>query len=1760
MEEKREEDFELEFDEDEFDPTKEAFFSDMMEMEEEIASEAYELVEHAINLIETQYYDDGIEILRQAIGLYTQINREAEIKAINEKISEIYVLKEKAFREVEIESEKGIEIIEEPGEIEEFEVSKEAKSEEEWIRKSNQLIVEAQELVNINKFEEAFNKYDEVEKILEDANKPDEIERLYTLIEDCYNKKAEFLRVIKKEEIVEEPVTELEPDEKVSEEQLKEEKLKHFLEAKKREEDISSRAYELLDQAVEMVRIHEYDQALKLYEDGANLFKKLNWTYEIKKIQDTISQLEKEKLKIEEIEKEKLKSEEKIKTELQKEEIVDHRVEEIEEQERLARLERIRGIELQKMEQEFFKAQIDNMATEAARLARNYELAMQKAIKEGNIVEECEYPKVIEIYKRIKELLVEKGWNSEATIYDDTINVYIQKFEQDKKVRQIEAEKTKRKEEAEEVLKVKREDIEIGISEEQQRVIEEQRQIAIEIQNVRNQIDEITDRAERLGREYEVALRKGKFELKCPYSEIINILAKAKQLALERSWDTDVTIISSQINNYREKLEKDKKLRQIEADKARKKIEVEEKLKVKKEEPIIGLDTERLKLIEEQRRLEKEKEDFDSVIEVMINRAEKMAREYEKAMKKAIKKGKLAENPPYLKIIGIYERVNRMLLEKGRKEEVDAYNNQINFYTQKLEQDNKLREVEAQKAEREKALKEMHKVGVKIGVDEEKLKILEKKKEEENFEKFISENVNRAEKMVREHEIAIRKAYRDGEILESTPYAEVIEIYKQLREKVYARGWREQAEIYANQIKIYKEKLEKHEKLLEIEAQKAQKEKDIEEMYKVSKKVEVDEEKIKVIEKKKDEEDFEKFLSENVNRAEKMVREHEIAMRKAYRDGEILESTPYTEVIEIYKQLREKVYARGWREQAEIYANQIRIYQEKLEKHEKLLEIEAQKAEREKAIEEMHKVSVKVEVDQKKLKAVERKKEEKEFEKYITEMVNKGEKLERDFDSAMKKALKKGEVIEQTPYPEIIELYKQLQERVYSRGWKKQSQIYLEQIRIYQEKLEKHEKLLEIEAQKVQKEKELEEMLKAGKKEGKSVKPEKIKEIEAEEKEEDIILDEAMNLIDEAEKAVKSYELSIQKDVLVYQSPYNKAIYNYEEARELFKKIGWNDEANRLINTIKFYKDKKEKDDKLREIEQKKLEKPEIELEVEQIELEKDFIERQKRLQEFEEKQKDADEAATAIFSMIQNAERLAQEYELKLKSGVFDFEAPYEKIIEIYRDARKQFESINWKEESAKLVDTIKFYKEKLAKDKKIRALEAEKVKKREEELLHQQRLLEQERIEKEKLLQERKETLDLKKEKVALFETQKDKAFRLMDQAKHELRENNFEKAIEYYNESENIFADIEWLEGINMVRDSVAMIKNKKKAIEMEQKAAEERKIEELKMEEQLEEKLFETQELRRKQQEEKRKEFLLIQREKERERQISEEAYVLLEEGTALMDRKKFTEAYDKYINARELFKKIFWEREVSRINNELLFKLKREQKKAEILEDVKIKKIEEEKKRAILKEQEKRERKELEKRRKEEKRRLARKELEMEITKKIERAHKLIENFQYNEGVLLLREETERLTKLGKYDDIVKINEQIENIKTEAGIPLITLIVSINDLQNEKFKNAFKALDRAHISVANNQFKKAISELTEAKFKLENLKIGKKILKEIDKKINEFRAKVRKKPIEEIAKVKEEALKDERELLRVRIAARRKERRKKVLDLLGKRNE
>lgn len=1500
------EDNKEEFDENGFDPTKEAFFTDLLEMEDEIASEAYELVEHALSLITSKYYDDGIETLRQAIGLYSQINRKEEVKAINEKISEIYILKEKEFRDMEVKPEEEITELEIPKFTEEFTVSdktqeiEKEKLEVERSGEAEKIISEAQELINLEDYEAALDKYDEAFDIFEEINTPDQVERVYKLIEDCYNKKAEFLRRIKKEEVLEEPIPELEEEISKGDEIQKQAKIKSYLETKKREDELSTQAYNLIGKAADLAKSRQYNEALALYEEGANLFNELNWDYEVKKVRATIAQLEQEKeLYLKELEQIRSEREKQFRLKAEQEVLLEKQIKEIEKQKEIEKMEKVRELEMLKLEDDYFQAQIANIVNEADKKAREYEVAMKKALKKGSIIETSPYHEVIQMYEKVRDLLIEKGWKEQVPIYTNQISIYYEKLENDKRLREIEAQKVEKQKTIEEMHKIKEEDTQIPYDVEKIKIFEESKKKEMEVQNFIKKIDEMVKSAERSAREYEVALRKGQFERSCPYPEII----------------------------------------------------------------------------------------------------------------------------------ATYEEVRNMLLEKGLNDDAAIYTTQIRAYKEKLEKDKKLREIEAQKIEKQKEIEEIHKIAKKV----KPIKIQKGEMfEEQKFEENITKMVDKAEKLARDYAIALKKAKNKVEIIEKTSYPEVIEIYKKIREKLYARGWKEQAEIYSNQIKIYQEKLEKDKKLLEIELQKLEKDKELEEFYKVKKVEKVippEEKELKAIEKKKEEEEFEKYIADKVDKAEKLARDFEISMKKAIREGKVIETTPYPEIIDIYKEIRENVYARGWREQAEIYGNQIKIYQEKLNSIEKLREVEAQKIKKQKEIEEMHKIQ-----------------------------------------------------------PEIT-----------------------------------------------------------------PIKPKKIKE---EDQKENLLIDKAMNLIDDAEKMARDYETKLKVDILNFESPYEVIISYYDEARKIFHKIGWKDEANRLINTINFYKDKKEKDEKLREFEQKKLEEAELEVLAVEPETEEEILARHKKIIEYEKEKKEKAQTADEIFKLINDAERMAKEYEVKIKEGILKHECPYSKIIEIYRDAKKNFENVGWTEEANKLISSINFYKEKLDKDLKLRALETSKVKKREEELLQQQKLIEKARLKQLKLQKQRQDSLILQKAKVSEFENKKNKAFDLMDRAKTELKQKNFDNAIDLYKESEKIFSKIKWKEGINMVQDSITLIKRKKDKFEARQKLIKEKEVKELILEEQLEEKLAEAQDLKKLHQEQKKKEFLKIQMQKEWEKEVSEEAYHLLEQGTALLERKKFEDAYEIYIKARELFNKISWQREVSRINNELLFKLQRERKQAEILEDIAKKRAEEKEEIEQMMIEALKERKEAEKRKKKEKIKEIEKEKIEDIFKEVQRAKKLIEGFNYNKAVQILKKEIKRM-KRKNLEQASEIEELINNIIVKSQVPLITLEELDENENIKKFNLAFEALDRAQLAISNERYMKTVSELNEAIFNLKKTKIGQKYIGQIQNKIQEFKEKLGGKPPEKKPEKEAVILENEMEELKARIAKRREERKNKVLKLLGK---
>ncbi len=1602
----------------EFDPTKEAFFSDLENEEQEIISEAYELVEHALSLIESKYYDDAIEVLRQALGLYSQINKLAEIEALNNKITEIYLLKEQDFQELQL---KG---------VDETKTSEVEQTDEKYYNeiytRADQLILEGLKLVNSAQYDEALLMYREAITLLQQINRVSEIGKVNELIEDCFIRKADFIKQ-EQDQVGLQPTT-------TTESELKTQKVHEFEELKRKERETSTKAYEILGKATELSNIHQYSDAIKMYREGAQLFEEINWINEVKKINTIIDKVEKEKEKaIAESEKIRVEQEKLKELEARKQEELIHEAKVQEELKIKAKMEKVREAALKKEEEVQFRIVLRSMIDYAEKLAREYDLEMKKLIKKGKLVENCIYPEVIKIYEDVKGRVDERGWKDQSEIYSRQIRHYQQLLDKDNKLRQFETEKRKKETEFEESLKVKKKIESTEVDLELQKKLEIERLNEQESLIQKKNLDTLIKNAERIARDYDVKFKKavkdGNLDIESKYPQVIEIYTNAKNVAQDKGWVEDIAVYSSQIKKYEDLFDKEKKVRELEAKKATEKKLFEESYKFKKE----STDFEKFKILETQHKKELEEENFQKEITNLIDEAEKRAREYEIAKKKAIREGKLLEKSPYLEIIQVYTNIRNRVVAKGWNKQALIYANQIKVYQEKLESDLKLRQIEQEKLLKQQEFEQLQKLEPKSEIGfldlEKKKKIHEPSQfelEAEKFQKEIDEMINEAEKEAREYESAIKK----GNFEQECPYLRIAELYKTITEKVHTRGWKLETEIYINQIKHYQERYESDIKLRQVEQEKILKQQEFEQLLKMEQKSDyyaLELEKLMKAEEEsqfeKEEELFEKEIDEMIDDAEKEVREYELAIKRSEFDKEC----PYLRIAEIYKIIREKVYARGWKAEADIYANQIKLYLEKFEKDKRLRELEAQK------------------------------------------------------------------VIKQEEFEKIL-------------------------------KIPQGVKVLEVE---------------------------KFQKADEKISKDDLFLNKAMDLINSSENEVRSYELSLKKDILTYSSPYKQAIENYEEARKLFLKIGWKEEAKRLNSTISFYKDKKAKDDSLRELEKQKLEKVEKEtIEFKAAEKQKPLSQDYSAMEYAKKKEKEIKQAEP-IFVMINKAERLAQEYEIKKKDGILNIESPFNEIINLYQRARESFIKIGWNEQASQISDSLHFYQERSIADQNLRAFEKEKI--INEQKAEKKRLLDAQLAKEaeEELQKQKVQAIELRKKQTMHYEMKKDEAFNIMDLAKKEFKQDNFDKAIKFYADCEKIFAEINWPEGIKMVKDSIKAIELRKERIEKEKTLIERKKLETLEIEAQIQDQIAKARDLKKDQEEQRKRELLELEKEKERERDISLEAYKLLEEGTSLKDKKKFEEAFEKYIMARDLFKKVDWQHEVSRINNDLLFILKKEMKQAEKIKTMLQKKEEEEKELEILLKEADERRLELEKIRKEEKR----KQREQAIEEELEKANNVIKNLKYNEGIFMIIQLIKRLSKKKQEKLIKQLDDQIHVLENVSQVPIITITNVDIDEDMEQFKLGYQALDNAQISLSENLFMKAISELNEAKFNLKKTKIGRQFIPIIQEKINSYKLELG----IEIEQEEEgpKFLEPKKDDLRMKIAERRAERKKRIKDILSR---
>jgi len=360
----------LDFNENDPDPTKEAFFSDMGNIEKEITSEALELVQHALSLLEEQFYDDSIEILRQAIGLYSQINRDSEVSAIKGKISEIYLLREENFKKHELETKDDFVINQ--GEI----ISE--QDEGNLYDQADALIVEAIGFVNAKNFDQALDTYDDAINILKKLNKRLEIEKINDLIEDCYNRKADYLRKQKSSPIEEDNKGIEATGNFTSELEIKAKRIKAYEDMKRKENELSNQAYELIGKATELRKLRQFSDAIGLFEEGISLFKEINWLNEVKKIGNMKEQVEREKERYAlELQQTRAREEQElIDKKKQEAQLIESATIEENLKQKTQAVKLRKQIE-KKQEEKIFQNTLNNLIDKAEKLVRKYELNLK---------------------------------------------------------------------------------------------------------------------------------------------------------------------------------------------------------------------------------------------------------------------------------------------------------------------------------------------------------------------------------------------------------------------------------------------------------------------------------------------------------------------------------------------------------------------------------------------------------------------------------------------------------------------------------------------------------------------------------------------------------------------------------------------------------------------------------------------------------------------------------------------------------------------------------------------------------------------------------------------------------------------------------------------------------------------------------------------------------------------------------------------------------------------------------------------------------------------------------------------------------------------------------------------------------------------------------------------------------------------------------------------------------------------------------------
>ncbi|MFX0041827.1 MAG: hypothetical protein ACFE8L_02845 [Candidatus Hodarchaeota archaeon] len=957
------------------------------------------------------------------------------------------------------------------------------------------------------------------------------------------------------------------------------------------------------------------------------------------------------------------------------------------------------------------------------------------------------------------------------------------------------------------------------------------------------------------------------FERDKNYEKANQMFNQAIEMLKSIEWDAYIQPIINLINDVKEKQKREQKSDQLKEKREDQLMKLQESISLKQQEQLLqsthDLESRRRELEEKRKETEKKENEFFTILE----RADKI----------------LQEEKDFDKAISEYQHALETLKEMGGGWE--HYRSTIRTTITNVR---KIRESQLKKQQ------------------EEQRGIKERKEKELEFQKTITEQIDRERTRLKQKEIELKE--RDAEVKYREQRKSVAFKYMDDAHDFITRGDFENAiNAYQNAGKIFAE-IQWTDEIPLIE-------KSISEIEQIRRThLDLKQKKFQeAIERHKIEEEFQRQIAKQLQIEREKLKKKEIALRKHEEElkeqedkrkaGFVLlgEAQDHVKQGDFDKAIEILQYATNFFADAQ-WQNEIRLIQNSI------IEIENKKRESE--------INKQIELQT----TLEREKQEKDFQNTITKMMKtQRDKLKqreiilREREEELAHREKKKEeafylldkaqnVVSQGNLEYAIEIYYDAANIFAEIQWHDEIPIIQKAIQSIKNKIRENEILKQKEMQKsIEKE-----MVNRAFVE--KIKRLRERELAKEMEKAEIIEQQKEIASKHSKKQQSTFKLISDTDVLLHVEDFDAAIENYKKAIGTLTEIGWTPGYLKLLEeTVQTINERKKEREREKQLEQELL------------------IKRQKEEQDFQSKisasiQKDKERIRKKEFE-IQKREELIEKIEnrkeeaFKLMDNAENLllQNKYLQSIEQYRQAELILNEIGFSTRAIReMIQKIKENKREddLAKQKEFET----NIRKEQEDIIFQREISDKLKNEEEKMKIKQKRLKDQEEFKL-IAEQRKKKAFDLLENAQNYIQEGEFDEAIELYKKAEKIFIEIKWDEEVSLIRNSIFEIETKKRESELEKQRELQMTLEREKQQKEFQDQI--SMMMRTQRDKLKQKEIALREREQElahREKR-KVEAFNLLDKAQRQLSQGNLGETIELYHQVASIFAQIQWNEEI-----------------------------------------------------------------------------------------------------------------------------------------------------------------------------------------------------------------------------------------------------